>query len=177
MIITLEEAKKVFKDVTQEDLDGIEEAIRGLTHNNFQNRHVRLNHLRFEDNRIHYQGDETGFVKGKTIQVSNSKYNDGLYVIKDIQPDYIEIDGEATFIQSSVKESMVTLVEYPADIIAGVRKLFKYDKQMGHKMGVKSETISRWSQSYFDQNSGESVNGYPAAYMKFILNHRKMIGW
>lgn len=178
MIITLEDAKKIFVDVTQDDLDGIEQAIRELTHNNFQNRNVRLRgFLKFEDNKIYYHGDETGFVKGKTIQASNSKYNDGLYLINEVKPDYIEVEGDVEFISSTVRDSMITLIQYPADVIAGVRKLLKYDKQMGNKMGIKSETISRWTRSFIDINSGESVNGYPAAYMKFIVNHRKMKGW
>lgn len=178
MIITLEEAQKVCKEVTQEDLNGIEQAIRELTHNNFQNRNVRLcGYLKFDGNKIYYQGEAIGFVKGKTIQASNTKYNDGLYVISDVQHDYIEVEGDTSFISSTVKDSMITLVEYPADILAGVRKLLKYDKQMGHKMGVKSETISRWSRSFVDVNAGESVNGYPAAYMGFLNKYRKMKGW
>lgn len=178
MIITLAKAQEIIKDVTQDDLDGIEQAIRELTHNNFQNRNVRLcGYLKFEGNKIYYQGEAIGFVKGKTIQASNTKYNDGLYVITDVQHDHIEVEGDDLFISSTVKDSMITLVEYPKDILAGVRKLLKYDKQMGHKMGVKSETISRWSTSYFDQTAGESVNGYPAAYMSFISKYRKMKGW
>ena len=175
MIITLTKAKKLNKDITQEDLDGIEVAIRELTHNNFQNRNVRVNgNVRFEGKALICQGDLIGFVVGKTVQVSNSKYNDGLYVITAVTHDTITVTTETDFITASVREAVVTLIEYPADIIAGVNKILKYDAKMGLKFGVKSETISRWTTSYFDQNSSESVNGYPAALMSFINKYRKL---
>lgn len=174
MIITLAEAKKLHSEITQEDLDGIEVAIRELTNNNFQNRNVRIDQLKFEGTKIVSFEEKIGFVKGKTIQVSNSKYNDGLYTIKTVDADYIEIEGDEPFITATVKQAIATLVEYPADIVAGVRKLIQYDKRMGHKLGIKSETISRWSTSYYDQNSSETVNGYPAAMMAFITKYRKL---
>lgn len=174
MIITLEKAKEVNKDVTQEDLDGIEVAIRELTNNNFQNRHVRLSgNIVFAKDTIASHDEMIGFVHEKTIQVSDSKYNDGLYTIKEVVDQIITIDQD-TLLPCSIREAFVTLVEYPADIVAGVKKLLAYDAKMGHKLGIKSETISRWTVSYYDQNASESVNGYPAAMMSFISKYRKV---
>lgn len=49
MIISLDDAKKIYPDVTQEDLVGIEKSIRVLTNNPFQNRRVRFKQIRFEN--------------------------------------------------------------------------------------------------------------------------------
>ena len=42
MIITLDEAQKINPDLTQETLDGLEQSIRALTHNKFQNLNIRF---------------------------------------------------------------------------------------------------------------------------------------
>lgn len=177
MIITLEDAIKIYPNVTQADLDGLEKAIRELTNNPFQNRQVRFCQLRFDDEMTIIPFDEVeGLRAGDTIQVSGSKWNNGLYVIKEISGNTITLDGTPRLFTGTDKEAYLTKVEYPADIIAGVRKLLKYDTQMTDKMGLKSKSVSRVSETYFDQNSGETINGYPAAMMSFIDKYR-LLKW
>ena len=175
MIITLENAQKFNPSVTQEELDGVEKAIRKEANNPFQNLAARFHQLIFEnENKIIVFDDVEGLRKGDTVQVSNSKWNDGLYVIESIEGNSITLQGEPRLFSGSNKEAFITKVEYPADIIAGVQKLLQYDAKMVDKIGLKSKTVSRMSETYFDQNSTESIAGYPAAMMSFIDKHRRM---
>lgn len=175
MIITLEKAKKFDPNVTQETLDGIEKAIRKETNNPFQNLAARFHQLSFEnENKIIVYDDVEGLRKGDTVQVSGSKWNDGLYVIETVEGNDITLQGEPRLFNGSNPEAFITKIEYPADIVAGVQKLLQYDAKMSDKIGLKSKTISRMSETYFDQNSTESIAGYPAAMMSFIDKYRRM---
>lgn len=177
MILSLDEAQNIYPDVSQEDLDGLEKAIREITNNPFQNRNVRFCNLRFEgENTVVAYDDVEGLRIGDTIQISSSKWNDGLYVIKEIIRNVITLDGNPRLFTGTDKKAYLTKVEYPADVIAGVRKLLKYDAQMIDKLGLKSKTVSRVSETYFDQNSGETINGYPAAMMSFVDKYR-LLKW
>lgn len=175
MIITLDKAKEFNPKITQEELDGIEKAIRKEANNPFQNLAARFHQLIFEnENKIIVFDDVEGLRKGDTIQVSGSKWNDGLYVIEVIEGNEITLQGEPRLFNGSNPEAFITKIEYPADIVAGVQKLLQYDTQMSGKMGLKSKTVSRMSETYFDQNSTESIAGYPAAMMSFIDKYRRM---
>lgn len=175
MIITLDKAKEFNPKITQEELDGIEKAIRKETNNPFQNLAARFHQLIFEDEKkIIVFDDVEGLRKGDTVQVSNSKWNDGLYVIEVTEGNEITLQSEPRLFNGSNPEAFITKIEYPADIVAGVQKLLQYDFQMSGKMGLKSKTVSRMSETYFDQNSTESIAGYPAAMMSFIDKYRRM---
>lgn len=177
MIISLEEAQKIFKSVTQDDLDGLEIAIRELTNNPFQNTYIRHHHLSFSGSAtINVKDDIVGLRKGNTIQISDSKINDGLFVVKEINGRDITVEGEPQFFEIDCEQAVLTKVEYPPDILLGVKKLIQYDSKMVNKMGLKSKTVSRMSETYYDQNSGETINGYPAAMMSFI-NKYKLLKW
>lgn len=177
MIITLDDAKKIYPGITQEDLDGIERSIREETNNPFQNRHVRYCNLRFEsENEVLVFDDLEGLRSEDTVQISASKWNDGLYVVDSVNGNLIKLKNDPRFFVGNQPEAFITKVEYPADIISGVRKLLTYDAKMRDKVGLKSKTVSRMSETYYDQNSGESVNGYPAAMMSF-LNKYRLLKW
>lgn len=177
MIISFDEAKKLYPGVTQDDLDGFETAIRQLTNNPFQNRKVRYCNLRFEnDNQIVVLANIEGLRKDDTIQISGSKLNDGLYVVDSVDGMIITLSGEPRLFTGNDAGAFLTKVEYPPDILSGVRKLLVYDAKMQGKIGLKSETVSRMSKTYYDQTSGETVNGYPAALMSFVNKH-KLLKW
>lgn len=175
LIISIEDAIKLYADVTQEDLDGLEIAIRTETNNPFQNKKIRFHQIRFDtENKFTVFEEVRGLRKGDTITISNSVLNHGLYVIESVDDNEITVEGKPQFFEGIDKEAFVTKVEYPADIVAGVRKLLKYEAKMANKIGLKSKTVARMSETYFDQNSGESISGYPAALMSFINKYRLM---
>lgn len=175
MIISLEKAQAIYPACTQEDLNGIEQAIRAETNNPFQNLQVRFCNLRFEDETTIVVFDEVeGLRTGDTIQVSGSKWNNGLYVIESIAGNIITLNDDSRLFIGNDESAFITKVEYPPDIVFGVTKLLKYDAKMSDKIGLKSKTVSRMSETYYDQNSTETVAGYPAAMMSFIDKYRKM---
>lgn len=161
MIISVDDVKNVYKlylndsdVVIKNKLDGIESLIRSYTNNNFQNRNIRIICSSLNGK---LQGSSTYFKVGDTLQITNSKINDGLYVIDDIVDNVIILDKELYDCESQ----MVTKVEYPPVIVSTVVNILKWDSQYADKMGVQSETIGRHSVSYFSQNENNSIGGYP----------------
>lgn len=174
MIISLVEAQKIDTDITQDDLDAFESSVRELTNNNFQNTYIRFKNVDFvAKNIISVKNQIVGLRVGDTIEVNYSHYNDGLFVVDEIQGKQITVQGEPFFVANSGR-SMVTKVEYPADIKRGIKKLVKYDKQMAGKAGIKSQTISRMSTTYYDVNAAENTDGYPASLLSFLKKYEKM---
>lgn len=172
MIIAVDEVMRLPEFVGQNEkviaakLNAVELAIRSYTNNNFQNRYVRF-HAESLGNRLFGTSD---FLKnGDTIQVSQSQVNDGLYVIIEIGDDFIRVDGDLY----KYPDNLVTKIEYPADIKAGVLDLLKWEVKNRQKVGIKSETLSRHSVSYYDQDKNNQVMGYPVALLGFLKPYIK----
>ena len=174
MIITLGDARAIDDSITQEDLDAFEVAFRSLTNNSFQNKHIRFKDIEFVgENLIAVKDPIVGIRTGDTIEVNYSHYNDGLFVIEEIAGKQIKVQGTPFFV-ANTGGSMLTLVQYPADVVRGIKKLIAYDKKMASKVGIKSESISRMSITYYDVNASETVDGYPAALVSFLQKYEKM---
>lgn len=172
MIVSVDEVMKLPEFTGQsekmiaEKLNAVELAIRSYTNNNFQNRYVRFCAASL-GNRLLGTSD---FLKnGDTIQVSQSQVNDGLYVIIEIGDDFIRVDGDLY----KYPDNLVTKIEYPADIKAGVLDLLKWEVKNRQKVGIKSETLSRHSVSYYDQDKNNQVMGYPVALLGFLKPYIK----
>jgi len=172
MIIPIEEVtflpefQGMSEKTIQKKLDALEILIRKYTNNNFQNRNIRFTARSLND-RIF---GVSPFLKvGDTIQISESLVNDGLYVITEISDDFIRIN-KAIF---SVEENLVTKIEYPIDIQQGIINLMKWEMTNRDKVGIKSETISRHSVTYFDQDANNQVMGYPVSLLGFLEAYRK----
>ena len=167
MIISVEQAKElvVLKDWSDKrikmKLDAIEQTIRAYTHNNFQNRSIR-SECAVMTQKIY--GYVPGLNVGDTIQISESRFSDGLYVVESIDGNFIMLDK--TLIDES--HALVTKVEYPADVIDCVVELMEWNLNYGGKVGIKSETLSRHSVTYED--SATLFMGYPVG----ILNGLKL---
>ena len=174
MIITLGDARAIDDSITQDDLDALETSVRELTNNKFQNVHIRFKGIEFVGNNLIAVNDPiVGLKVGDTIEVNYSHYNDGLFVIEEIAGKQIKVQGTPFFV-ANTGGSMLTLVQYPADIARGIKKLIAYDKKMASKVGIKSESISRMSITYYDVNASETVDGYPAALVSFLQKYEKM---
>lgn len=174
MIITLQEATELDSTITQDDLDAFETSVRELTNNNFQNKHVRFNDIYFVDtSTILVKEVIRGLRVGDTIEVNYSHYNDGLYTVASIDGRQITVVGKP-FFEANSGCAMVTKVEYPADIKRGIKKLIEYDKKMANKIGIKSETISRMSTTYYDVNANDNIEGFPSSLLSFLKKYEKM---
>ena len=168
MIITVEELRSVseLSNIPDEQLtvmcEGIEDFIRQYTNNNFIVKNVTFN-----TPSLNGKLDTVSpiFKVGDTVLISNSKYNNGVYVINDL-------DGTLDKELFDDDNNKVTLVKYPQAIKSGVIKLLKYNAKMDDKVGISSESLSRHSVSYA-QPSSDSVGGYPSSLMSFLKPYMK----
>ena len=168
MIISVEDVKKHLTTamdgpVLEEKLLALELLIRKYTNNNFQNRNFRTIGT-IEDGKLYC--DTAIFKKGDTIEINDSKYNEGLYVVS-------EIDGDVIALPEGINEEdvLVTKVVYPADVRMGVVNMLKWDEEK--KVGVQSETISRHSVTYFNMDGANSSMGYPKSVVGFLKPYMK----
>lgn len=153
-------------DILKMQLDSIEQMIRKYTNNNFQNRNIRF--LADSVGTI-LNGSSPFIAEGDTIQVSDSRVNDGLYVITDVDEGSVTVDRPLF----TADRNLVTKVEYPADVKVGVINLMKWEVTNRNKVGIKQETISRHSVTYFDQDSNNQVMGYPVSLLGFLKPYMK----
>lgn len=152
--------------VVADKLKAVELAIRAYTNNNFQNRHVRFR-AASSGNRLL---ETSNFLRvGDTVQISQSDVNDGLYTVTGATSEYICVDAELF----STPMNLVTKVEYPVDVRAGVVDLMRWEVANRQKVGIKSETLSRHSVTYYDQDVNNQVMGYPVSLLGFLKPYMK----
>lgn len=173
MIIELSEAQQIYAGITQEKLDGLENYIRSYTSNNFQVFKIRIKGLlSFKENEISGIANFLGFKVGDTIEVSQTVYNDGLYVIESMDEANgtlkVADDSKLPFIEFETNKGFITKVSYPPAILSGVRDILNYEEKTKDNIGVKSETISRWTRTFVNPNDGRSQGGYPEHLMNFL---------
>ena len=174
MIISVEKAKSLISglaDWTDEKIEmklkAIEQTIRAYTNNNFQDRGIRAT----ADIRAGVFMSEalTLFAVGDTVQVSESQYNNGLYTIAETYDTAFTV-SEQTNDENGV---LVTKIVYPADVIDCCVNLLEWEKQNRAKVGIQSETLSRHSVTYFNQDAGNQVMGYPVSLLGCLKAYRK----
>lgn len=173
LIISVEELKKWIPEsekYTDENikqrLDAIEILIRKYTNNNFQNRNIRF----VAPSNGNILGGSSPFLKiGDTVQISESGVNDGLYIVESVKEGNTIINSELF----KVSKNLVTKIEYPEAIKMGVINIMKWEINNRDKVGIKSETISRHSVTYFEQDKDNQVMGYPAALFGFLEAYKK----
>ena len=171
MIISVEDLRKHI-DTTLDDsvlegkLQALELLIRKHTNNNFQNKGIRFK-CPIMATKLYLT---THFLKvGDTVQISESIYSNGIYVIKEVEDEFIGLD-KPLFDESDV---LVTKVEYPMDVVLGAVNMMKWDLENRDKVGIQSETISRHSVTYFDQSASNTSMGYPIALLGFLKPYMK----
>lgn len=152
--------------ILKSKLEGIEILVRKYTNNNFQNRNIRF----LADSEGSVLNGVSPFLKvGDTIQITESGVNDGLYVITALDEESVTVDKELF----TVDHNLVTKIEYPPAVKAGVIDLMKWEVGNRDKVGIKSETISRHSVTYFDLDSNNQVMGYPVSLLGFLELYKK----
>lgn len=172
MIISVADARNFITTdlsdtVLEVKLQALEGLIRKYTNNNFQKRNARS---AAELSGSLIACDTTFFSKGDTVQITDSKLNDGLYVVTDI------IDGAALVVAEdlfSEDNALVTKIAYPADVVVGVLNMLKWDIESRDKIGIQSETISRHSVTYFNMDGDNSTMGYPKSLLGFLRPYMK----
>lgn len=182
MIISLDKAKQLLnikdnlKDFEIEDkLRSLEITIRNLTNNKFLDVRIRsYKKIKFIQDSKTVTGDnffKLGFRVGDSIDIDECLLNKGIFTIAEISDGAITVNED---ILDEENTSLITKIVYPYDIVQGVIKLINYDFKMSDKIGIKQESISRYSVTYYDVNSTESIEGYPATLMKFLNKYKKL---
>lgn len=173
MIISVEKAKALidFDGWTDEKIEmklkAIEQTIRAYTNNNFQDRGRRV--------RASIRNDEIvsealiPFAIDDTVQISGSRYNNGLFTV-------IRCDDLSFAVKEDIMDEedvLVTKIKYPDDVIDCCLNLLEWEKNNRAKVGIQSETLSRHSVTYFNQDAGNQVMGYPASLLGCLKAYRK----
>ncbi len=148
-------------------LDGLEKMIRNKTNNHF---HVKT--IRFDLEVVNGQlvGSFHHLSVGDTVEVSESQYNQNY--LSDITAIS---DGVITMrkpLQDEDSPITITKVVYPSDIVQGVVNLIDWEIHNRDKVGIKSESLSRHSVTYYDNGDGQ-MYGYPKSMMDFIRPYCK----
>lgn len=171
MIISVEELKQYIStdksdQVLEAMLQALEMTIRSHTNNNFQNRYIRT-YCPVMAQKLY--ADFPLLAVGDTVQISESEFSNGVYVIREIADRYISLD------KNLLDESrvLVTKVEYPMDVKMGVVNMMKWDLENREKVGIQSETISRHSVTYFNMDGDNSLMGYPKSLLGFLKPYKK----
>lgn len=165
-LLTMPEFSGKSEEALKKKLNAVEQLIRSYTNNNFQNRFVRFQAKSLADRVL---GTSPFMKVGDTVQITQSKVNDGLYVITEISDAYIRLDTELF----EMPLNLVTKVEYPDDVKEGVIELMKWEAKNRQKVGIKSETLSRHSVTYYDQDTSNQAMGYPVTLLGFLQPYMK----
>lgn len=165
MIIAVEKFREmVLTDISDSELktrlSALETAVRKYTNNNFN--------VRSTYQPIEIRGGKIVFPPyylnaGDTIQIHSEAYGNQTFTILSTSVDELTVDVPLRYDGLT----FMSLVQYPDDVVMGVVNLMKWDISNREKIGVKSESISRWSVTYFDLESN-SLLGYPASLLGFL---------
>lgn len=179
MIISVEQAKQLVNldgwtdEKIKRKLKAIEQTIRAYTNNNFQARTYRrvaeITGNLFICEMPLDSGAMNPFDVGDTVQVTESALNEGLYEISSIFDLSFSVTGDVKD-EASV---LVTKIVYPADVIDCCVNLLEWEKEHRAKVGIKSETLSRHSVTYFDLDSNNQMMGYPVSLLGCLKAYRK----
>lgn len=173
-LTSMSEFRGVDSNTLERKLNSVEQLIRAYTNNNFQNRAVRFEATSYgtELTADYKYSAVLPFLKeGDTVEISQStaNVNDGLYVVKSIMGYTISVDRDLF----TVDNNLVTKIVYPDDVKEGVINLLQWEIENRQKVGIKQETLSRHSVTYFDQDASNQVMGYPVALLGFLAPYIK----
>ena len=172
MLIPVENVKEIDKFLNYDDneierkLKKIEYAIRAYTHNKFLSKNIRF-HADIEDNVILYDTDL--IQENDTVLIDNT-WGQELFTIAEKVENGLRIKENILDSQND----LIVKVVYPFDVIEGALDVLEWDFKMRNKVGVKSESLSRHSISYYDNDSNNTVNGYPVALFGFLTPYKKI---
>lgn len=171
MIVNVQDALEHLKmDIPEKTvarkIKAVERLIREETHNSFQNREMRFYAASSKGALL---GSSEYILPGDTIEISES-VNKGLYTVTELTDGITRTDKP---LYDAVR-NMVTKIVYPEDVQEGVLNMLQWDFTMRSKTGIKSETLSRHSVTYYDMDAANSLDGYPSSLVGFLEPYRQM---
>lgn len=181
MIITVEKLRQYIgtnltDEMLEEKLQALEVSIRKHTNNNFQNISIRFM-ADSEKGILQYSSNYINV--GDTVQISQSNYNNGLYVITEKTEDTITLD-KPLYDEYSI---LVTKIEYPLNVKMGVIEIMRWKLNNEHKnydptaeKDIQSESVSRHSVTYVKDTTESDLDsrfGVPKKYVSFLKDYTK----
>lgn len=173
MLITRMEAKDAGLNISSDDIKAMAMAIIAHTNNHFHLNDYTLKIKRIEGKRLYFDGLNLTEM-GDLVEVLDIKYLEGFHEVLASTDEYIEIDTDITIPEETDVNGLLYLVKFPADVKAGVKKAWKHQETLSDKIGIRTESISRWSTTYESPSSGETINGMPAYLFDFLDPYMKM---
>lgn len=146
-------------------LKQIEYAIHSYTHNDFLSKKIRF-YANIENNIILANNS---YIKANDTLLIKNEYIRNIFDVKKIAPNGIELNSD---FEDEVDNLIIKII-YPVDVIEGALDVLEWDFKMRSKVGIKSETLSRHSLTYYDNDASNSVNGYPISLFGFLKPYRK----
>lgn len=175
MLLTEEQAKKIDPLLEKDDIKALEAVIRANTNNHFHRNGYKPLLVKLEGGKLYFKAPINLFSVGSTVEIHGTPYLDGFYTVSVVGDGYIEVEEATLAGNHSLVGANLYLIEYPADVVAGAKKVIKYKAQMANKVGVKSETVSRVSVTYYEVNRHEGViDGVPSYLWSFLDPYRKL---
>ena len=176
MIISVEELKKhittsVSDSVLEAKLQALEMKIRNHTNNRFHQVPVQKVKANIIGGVIH-TNELVPFKAGDTIQITYGEkaIDCGLYTVKEVKENLTFTVNEDIADMAFVN---VYKVKYGMDVVMGVIEMMKWDLEKREKVGIKSETISRYSVTYSDTTEFNSSLDYPKSLCGFLKPYMK----
>lgn len=174
MIISVDQLQEFveLKGLTDEKIEmklkAIEQTVRSYTNNNFQNRCIRASCPVM--NQKLYCDIIPGLSVGDTVQITESRFNNGLYVVSQMDGKFIILEDELI----DEPHVLFTKIEYPDDVVSCCISLMEWEVKNREKVGIKSETLSRHSVTYFDQDANNQIMGYPVSLLGCLKAYKKV---
>lgn len=154
-------------ELLMDRLSAAELMIRRYTNNNFQVRGYR----RTADitGGSFVCCEEVPYIPGDTVQVSESKFNLGLFTVESTERKMFNV-CESVMDEKNV---LCTKIVYPKDVQMGVVNMVTWDINNRSKVGIQSETLGRHSVTYFNMDGDNSLMGYPKSLIGFLRPYMK----
>ena len=180
MIISIDDLKRIYTDkdfsrFSEErlkiKLSAIESAIRKYCNNAFYD--DGLNHEPYASVGGLLLDSEVLWLKvGDTIQISETRFNNGLYVVEEVADRHIKLDKT---LHDDV--NLVSKIKYPLDVIDGAIELLDWAVNKSDKADITSESISRHSVSYQNLDNTNTIDGFPIRLFGFCKKYCRARTW
>ena len=176
MLILANEVKQMsrFSNLSETDIERklkkIEYAIRGYTHNDFLSKEIRFYAEIENKNIIPFSSKLNSYLKVNDTVLIKNEYIRDLYTIKEINDSGFTLKED--FVDNIY--NLIIKVNYPFEVIEGALDVLEWDSTMRKKVGIKSESLSRHSITYYDNDSNNTINGYPVSLFGFLNPYKKV---
>lgn len=173
MLMTLTDAQKINPDITEEAIEALASTIRAEANNHFHRQNYSPIIKQITGATVHFTASLNLFKNGDTVELVGTDYFDGFYQVVSSNVNSIELNRELID-HYEPEEANIYQISYPLDVVEGAKKVLEYGHKMSNKLGVKSESVSRVSVSYYDVDRETGlIFGVPSYLFTFLDPYRK----